>query len=1406
MRLGRFLLAFAVVSAVAAAIWVAPQSSVRPEPVPAVASNQAATVTAQSLPIAPAAEPSPATPSVAISKALKSPAVNPTTGKSASQAPATAEPVVIKPTIARSAERRMVMREALASRLAPGDASSPSRVPTPRYLDAAQNEPPQVNRRPTELMMHAAGSFDGDLRDLPQTPVRQRERPEREGPEPNPIALPSNLIAPPPAVPTVTAPAPTPSVNFEGTSKNGGIGAGWPPDTNGDVGPNHFIETVNTGVAIYSKTGGAPIAQFSFDTLMSQAPFGNLCDTDNFGDPVVLYDTFEDRWILTDFAFQLDGGSNVVNPPGMFECFAVSKTGDPVAGGWNFYSFNTTGGLGDYPKFGIWPDGLYVSFNMFDYAASGGFQNVRLYALNKAQMYAGAPVAQAVSFDLPSSEFSLMPSNARLQTGTPPAGRPNYMTSVWNFTNAISTWKFHVDWAHIALSTLTGPTTTLTSSSWTTFTGTANNFSVPVPAPGVHLDPVQIRLMMQNQYSNIGGVESLWNSHTVGVVGTATKAAVRFYQHKVTGDVIEANATQAFTYNPDTLHRFMPSVAINKNGDMAIGYNTSSTGQFPALVYAGRLAGDAVNTISLTETTLVAGGGTQTGTSRWGDYATMTLDPNGCTFWTIGEYYQATGTNWNTRIGAFTFDGCTPDTTGSLTGTVRNAANTPIPNATVKLGVRTATTNASGVYTFAGLPDGTYPSVMAVVQGYNSQTFTNIAVPGGGSVVQDFTLTQPATSGCFTDTTQADFQTDVAAINCDVNSSPGNVMLTTVSAIDQQNTSVTNSGFAFGTTIGTWVAQTFTAAASGPLTRADVFLFCSGCSGATFNPDLTVGIRATDGTQPTGTDLALATITGFNTGSGGYFTANFPIPATITAGTKYAVVIRVNQLRTQGLYAYVCSCSPDSNPYTTGQRATSTSSGGSWTLDNTAGGRDLGFKIYVQTGFAATGTFTSSIKDGNPVAGGTTTWGNISWNASVPGGTTLQFRVAGSNNINGPFNFVGPDGTAGTSFSNSASLAQFNGMRYLRYQATMTSTGAATPTINDVTICFTSSPKPVLDLNADGTGDVFTYSSSTGVWKRQVTQPNGTFIETGASSNLFNWLPGWDVLPAKFNQDNNTDFFLFNPTNGNWFKMLNDGSGFTEQAHSQWWNGWQRFVMDLNGDGISDIFLYDPATGVWFKCFSTPTGFTYEQGAWNPNWEITPMTLNGDALGDMFLFNRTAGPTQGRWFWVLGNAGAGFTYPATDFWNPAWKVYPGDFNADGLSDLLLHDKPTGQWYVSMHNGLGTGFTYTTGHWLPGWTPYVGDLDADGDADVFVHNGDSGAWTELLSNGVGQFTSAGSGNWILGWNIYVSDFNADKRADLFLYNPTNGVWYMARNLTIGAFTYTTGTWATNLTIIVRTPFM
>lgn len=422
--------------------------------------------------------------------------------------------------------------------------------------DLVSTNPGQVSfGKPTEISMTRAASTNIDLRNLPKTPPQKFERPEREEPDVERTAI-SNGIKPPsesitPSVPVQSAPAPPPIMSFDGLDF-ATWGAGHPPDTNGDVGPTYYIQTINTSIGIFRKSDGVRVAAFTFNTLMSQGGFGDVRDTGNFGDPVVLYDTFEDRWVITDFAFSLSGG-NVVNPPGSFQVFAVSKTGDPVTGGWNFYSINTVGGLGDYPKLGIWPDGLYMSVNMFNYSAGGAFQNPRVYAFNKAQMYAGKPAVQVVSFNAPSAEFTLLPANARLQTGTPPAGSPNYFSVVWQFINSVSVYKFHVDWDRISTSSFTGPFMS-TDTNWWEQLAAANQTA---PTPANRNDELYPRLMVQNQYSNIGGVESLWTSHSVGAGNpgaanlTATQAAVRYYQVKVTGGAVEAAPTQAWTHSPD---------------------------------------------------------------------------------------------------------------------------------------------------------------------------------------------------------------------------------------------------------------------------------------------------------------------------------------------------------------------------------------------------------------------------------------------------------------------------------------------------------------------------------------------------------------------------------------------------------------------------------------------------------------------------------------------------------------------------------------------------------------------------------------------------------------------------------------------------------------------------------------
>jgi len=968
-----------------------------------------------------------------------------------------------------------------------------------------------TDRKPIESRLKRAGkSFTGDLRDLPYEKSVEQEMTEHE----DPFTVRSFIGKPPaegsqpntPSIAVPAAPAPTPLNVFEGLDRFG-FGAGSPPDTNGDVGPNNYIQTVNTSVGIYNKTTGVRDAAFTFNTLMSQGAFGNLCDTNNFGDPVVLYDTFEDRWIITDFAFLLDGGGNVLAPA--FQCFAASKTSDPLAGGWNFYSLQINDGLHDYEKLAIWPDGLYMSANMFSFGAGSAFQGARAWAFNKAQMYAGAPSVQNVSFNVGGGDFTVIPSNARLQTGTPPAGTPNYFLSTWLFTNGLSIYKFHVDWDRTSLSTFTGPDVPIAGTSWPN----AAVANAGQPGTATLLDVLQIRAMVQNQYTNFGGTESLWAPHTVRRGNTTGLAAPRWYQVNVTGGTVNLSLPQATTWDPDAanvINRFMPSLALDRAGNMALGYSTSFTGatDFPSIKYAGRLSTDPVNTFSLTEQLFFAGTASQTGTTRWGDYSSMTLDPNGCTFWYTTEYAnpadQTFDHRWLTKFGSFQFSPCTTIGNGTLQGTVTTSpGGLPISGANVAFGARTTTTNGSGFYSFTAIPAGTYPTETASKPSFNSSTTTNIVVADGGTTVKDFALTSAPTSGCLVDTTQPDFQLGVFS-NLDVTTTPGNVTLLNAPTIDQQNTAGTTTGTGFGTP--NWTGQTFIPSVTGLLAKADIQLFCNGC-GAT-PPNLTLSVRNTSAGLPTGADLASVTIPGttFASGSTVLFTATFGSPATLTSGTQYALILRPVSAPAGSGYFWIRS-SPTT--YANGSRVLSADSGGTWSADTT---RDYNFKTYMQTGFAASGDLTSGAKDSNPTPPSVTRWISLAWTATVPANTTLRFQIAASDNIAGPFNFIGPNGTAATFFTTSPSaINNLVAGRYLKYKAFFTTTDPnVTPTVSDVTVCFNEGPTAadglvsgrISDQNGAGLAGAVVNLSGTQN-RRFITDANGNYRFDNVETNGF---------------------------------------------------------------------------------------------------------------------------------------------------------------------------------------------------------------------------------------------------------------------------------------------------------------
>jgi hypothetical protein len=469
---------------------------------------------------------------------------------------------------------------------------------------------------------------------------------------------------------------PTPIQNFAGLNfvdpcTGGQCGAGWPPDPNGDVGLNHYIVAVNDAYAIYSKTGTL-LASFTEDQLWS-ASGANPCNGNSRGDPIVLYDQLADRWILTYFAFAVPFRRNPVSP--FFQCIAASKTGNPVTGGWWLYALRMdpggtglppVGALNDYSKFGIWTDCLYMAANEFQEPAEN-FIGTLFASFSRNDLYSGAQLTWALGFINNSTDpFTMIPSNLSGRS-VPPAGTPNYFVSQSETDFAFEVRKFTAG-PNCGSGGSLSVATNVSQISFFRDSGAV----VPQPGTPNRLDMIDDRLMQKVQYRQVGSAESLWVVHNVRTSSTST-VRPQWAQLDVTGGVISTTPVQQQIYAPDTtLNRWMGSLAVDRQGNMALGYSTSNdtSPNFPSIAYSGRLATDPLNTLPQSEVQLIAGAGSQTnmcgGAScdRWGDYTAMSVDPaDDCTFWYTNEYYSSAANgasgNWETRIGSFKFDSCT---------------------------------------------------------------------------------------------------------------------------------------------------------------------------------------------------------------------------------------------------------------------------------------------------------------------------------------------------------------------------------------------------------------------------------------------------------------------------------------------------------------------------------------------------------------------------------------------------------------------------------------------------------------------------------------------------------------------------------------------------------------------------
>ncbi|MBI1739806.1 MAG: hypothetical protein HYR57_02845 [Candidatus Koribacter versatilis] len=472
---------------------------------------------------------------------------------------------------------------------------------------------------------------------------------------------------------------PSPMLTFEGLSNLDNFNAyGFrvnPPDPVGDVGPNHYVEMINLVFNVYDKQGNSLIGATRLGDLW--AGFAIADCTDPSGDPIVLYDHLTDRWLLSQFT---------TRGPIYYNCVAISQTGDPT-GAYYRYAFSAGEFFPDYPKYGTWPKSYLLTSR--DFGPNGEY-GISVYALEKDKMNAGDPNARSVKFFL---DYLVVPLNL-IGDGLLPADTDGHHLPASNSPvpivgtqddnaaygatfDALNIWELTIKWR------TAGPKASLVLATQLPVEPFDSVFPCGVvpgsqppssrdclPQPGITDGSRFLDILSYRQRPTWRLAYRKFSDHASMVTNQSVEAApgmagVRWYEIRRIEGVY--SLYQQGTYAPDDgVHRWMGSIAMDRKGNMALGYSvTNATDVYPGIRYTGRLRKDPLGQMTLGEGVIVNGTGVQTTTnSRWGDYTSMNVDPNDdCTFWYVNEYYTLEGqltssAGWQTRIGSFRMPRC----------------------------------------------------------------------------------------------------------------------------------------------------------------------------------------------------------------------------------------------------------------------------------------------------------------------------------------------------------------------------------------------------------------------------------------------------------------------------------------------------------------------------------------------------------------------------------------------------------------------------------------------------------------------------------------------------------------------------------------------------------------------------
>lgn len=494
----------------------------------------------------------------------------------------------------------------------------------------------------------------------------------------------------------------TPDANtviaFDGTNFNGV----QPPDPCLDISSTHVVQMVNGGggttVRVFDKQGNLLAPAFNMNSIWNQ--FG----VTGLGDPIVMYDELADRWFFSEFAAQ---GNRLL--------IGISTTNNPLG---SFYAYQyTTTDFPDYPKYSIWPNGYFATTN-----ESGPSV---IYAMQRDSMLVGAP-ALLQKYTVPSLNGFGFQALTPVDFDGPQLPNATTKASFWRHnddeahgganpnTDRVEYWELDVDFTTATSSVLSGPTII----NVTDFDSDLNGFfafsAIQQPNTNTRLDPLREVFMNRMHYWNFGSHETIVGCHVTDVNGN-DHAGIRWYEFRKMAGATSWSLYQEGTYAPDADSRWMAAISIDGSGNIGMAYNVSSSNTFPSLRYTGRTPGDAPGTMTLAEVEFATGGGSNT-SNRYGDYASMSIDPlDHSTFWFTGEYNPTSA--WGTKIVAFTLNDSCNALTVNATTTGSNTCYTD-SNGVI---VASATGGQSSLYqyslngvdfqssgTFNNLPPGSY--------------------------------------------------------------------------------------------------------------------------------------------------------------------------------------------------------------------------------------------------------------------------------------------------------------------------------------------------------------------------------------------------------------------------------------------------------------------------------------------------------------------------------------------------------------------------------------------------------------------------------------------------------------------------------------------------------------------------